>query len=311
MKRIIFLNILIWSMISSITVTGQQDPQYTQYMLNTQVINPALVGSRGVTTIGALYRAQWLGLDGAPTTQTLHFNTPLSEKVGIGFSVVNDEIGNGTSQETFVDASFSYSLPVSNYANLSFGIKASANILNVDFSQLVNYGAESNLPNIDNKFSPNFGVGVFYNTERFYAGLSVPRILETEHFDNSSQSTYLASEQMNFYLISGFVFDLNPGLKLRPGMLMKAVQGAPLSVDISASMLFNETFSFGAAYRLDSAVSALFGFQVTEKFLLGLSYDWETTELGSTQFNDGSFEVFLRFDFLNRYNRNNAGSNFF
>jgi len=230
---------LIWSMISSITVTGQQDPQYTQYMLNTQVINPALVGSRGVTTIGALYRAQWLGLDGAPTTQTLHFNTPLSEKVGIGFSVVNDEIGNGTSQETFVDASFSYSLPVSNYANLSFGIKASANILNVDFSQLVNYGAESNLPNIDNKFSPNFGVGVFYNTERFYAGLSVPRILETEHFDNSSQSTYLASEQMNFYLISGFVFDLNPGLKLRPGMLMKAVQGAPLSVDISASMLFN------------------------------------------------------------------------
>jgi len=298
-------------MISSITVTGQQDPQYTQYMLNTQVINPALVGSRGVTTIGALYRAQWLGLDGAPTTQTLHFNTPLSEKVGIGFSVVNDEIGNGTSQETFVDASFSYSLPVSNYANLSFGIKASANILNVDFSQLVNYGAESNLPNIDNKFSPNFGVGVFYNTERFYAGLSVPRILETEHFDNSSQSTYLASEQMNFYLISGFVFDLNPGLKLRPGMLMKAVQGAPLSVDISASMLFNETFSFGAAYRLDSAVSALFGFQVTEKFLLGLSYDWETTELGSTQFNDGSFEVFLRFDFLNRYNRNNAGSNFF
>ncbi|MBW8245097.1 type IX secretion system membrane protein PorP/SprF [Muricauda oceani] len=311
MKRIIFLNILIWSMISSITVTGQQDPQYTQYMLNTQVINPALVGSRGVTTIGALYRAQWLGLDGAPTTQTLHFNTPLSEKVGIGFSVVNDEIGNGTSQETFVDASFSYSLPVSNYANLSFGIKASANILNVDFSQLVNYGAESNLPNIDNKFSPNFGVGVFYNTERFYAGLSVPRILETEHFDNSSQNTYLASEQMNFYLISGFVFDLNPGLKLRPGMLMKAVQGAPLSVDISASLLFNETFSFGAAYRLDSAVSALFGFQVTEKFLLGLSYDWETTELGSTQFNDGSFEVFLRFDFLNRYNRNNAGSNFF
>jgi type IX secretion system PorP/SprF family membrane protein len=311
MKRIFFLNILIWSMIGMTTATGQQDPQYTQYMLNTQVINPALVGSRGVTTIGALYRSQWLGLDGAPTTQTLHFNTPLSEKVGIGFSVVNDEIGNGTSQETFVDGSFSYNLPVSDYANLSFGIKASANILNVDFSQLVNYGAEANLPNIDNKFSPNFGVGVFYNTDKFYAGLSVPRILETEHFDNDYKGTFLASEQMNFYFISGFVFELNPDLKLRPGMLMKAVQGAPLSVDVSASMLFNETFSFGAAYRFDSSVSALFGFQVTEKFLLGLSYDWETTELGSTQFNDGSFEVFLRFDFINRYNRNNAGGNFF
>lgn len=292
------------------TVLGQQDPQYTQYMLNTQVINPALVGSRGVSTVGLLYRSQWIGLDGAPTTQTLHFNTPLSQKVGIGFSIVNDEIGNGTSKETFFDASFSYSIPVSDYANLSFGIKASANILNVDFSKLINYGAEPNLPNIDNKFSPNFGVGAFFNTQEFYIGVSAPNILETKHFDNDSQDTYLATERMNFYLISGYIIELNRDLKLRPGMLVKAVQGAPLSLDVSASMLFNERFSFGAAYRLGSAVSALAGFQVSDKFLVGLAYDWETSALGSTQFNDGSVEVFLRFDFLNRNNRFNT-TNFF
>ncbi|MCK0159298.1 type IX secretion system membrane protein PorP/SprF [Allomuricauda sp. F6463D] len=310
MKRIIFLNILIWSMVNTMTMVGQQDPHYTQYMLNTQVINPALVGSRGVSTIGVLYRSQWLGLDGAPTTQTLHFNTPLSEKVGIGFSVVNDDIGNGTSKETFFDASFSYSLPVSDFANISFGIQASANILNVDFSKLVNYGAEPNLPNIDNKFSPNFGVGAFFNTEQFYLGLSVPHILETKHFDNDSQESYVANERMNLYLISGYIIELNRDLKLRPGILVKAVQGAPLAVDLSASMLFNERFSVGAAYRLDSAVSALFGFQLSEKFLVGLAYDWETSTLGNTQFNDGSVEVFLRFDFLNRNSRNNP-SNFF
>lgn len=297
-------------MVNTMTTMGQQDPQYTQYMLNTQVINPALVGLRGVSTVGALYRSQWIGLDGAPTTQTLHFNTPLSEKVGIGFSVVNDEIGNGTSKETFFDASFSYSLPVSDFANISFGIKASANILNVDFTKLINYGAEANLPNIDNKFSPNFGVGTFFNTERFYVGVSVPHIFETKHFNNDYKDTFLATERLNFYMMSGYMIDLDKDLRLRPGILVKAVQGAPLSMDLSASMLYNERFSVGAAYRLGSALSALFGFQVSEKFLVGLAYDRETSELGGTQFNDGSVEVFLRFDFLNQSSRYNP-ANFF
>lgn len=309
MKKVILLHIVCLSFIG--ISFGQQDPQYTQYMLNPQVINPALVGSRGVSTLGVLYRSQWIGLDGAPTTQTLHFNTPVSEKVGIGFSVVNDEIGNGTSQETYFDASFSYNLPISDFANLAFGVKASAHILNVDFTQLINYGAESNLPNIDNKFSPNVGIGTYFNTERFFAGFSIPRLLETDHFDNDSQNTFLATERMNFYLISGYLFELNRDLILRPGILVKAVQGAPLAVDVNASMLFNERFSFGAAYRLGSAVSALFGVQISEQFLLGLSYDWETTELGSTQFNDGSVEVFLRYDFINRNSRNRVGRNFF
>jgi type IX secretion system PorP/SprF family membrane protein len=182
----------------------------------------------------------------------------------------------------------------------------------VDFSKLVNYGAETNLPNIDSKFSPNVGLGVYFREEKFYAGLSVPNLLETEHFDNSSTGTsYIAKDRMNFYLLSGYQFDLNTDLALKPGFMVKAVSGGPLQVDLTTNLTFNNKFSVGAAYRFDSAVSALFSVKFAEKFLVGLAYDVETSELGSTVFNDGSFEVFLRFDLLNRLNRRNVMGRFY
>ena len=294
-----------------ITVTGlqsvsaQQDAQYTQYMYNTIAVNPAYAGSRGVFSIGALHRSQWVGLDGAPVTQTLNFHTPVSNRVGLGLSIVNDEIGNGTNQDTYFDAAFSYTIPTSEEGKLSFGLKAGGHFLNIDFTKLRNYGAETNLPNIDNKFSPNFGAGVYYHTDKFYTGLSVPNFLQTEHFDNSgtNSSSFLAEERLNIYLITGYVFDLNPNLKFKPAGLLKAVKGAPLQLDVSANFLINEKFSVGAAYRWDAAVSLLAGFQISDQFMLGLAYDRETTDLGATRFNDGSFEVFLRYEFLTRYKK--------
>ncbi|WP_423998562.1 PorP/SprF family type IX secretion system membrane protein [Maribacter sp. IgM3_T14_3] len=294
-----------------ITVAGlfmghaQQDAQYTQYMYNTISVNPAYAGSRGVLSIAALHRSQWVGLDGAPTTQTLNFHTPVSEHVGLGLSVVNDEIGNGTNQDTYIDAAFSYTVKTSEEGKLSFGLKAGGHLFNVDFTKLRNYGAESNLPNIDNKFSPNFGAGIYYHTDQFYAGLSVPNFLQTEHFDSSdtNSSSLIAQERMNFYLITGYVFDLNNNVKFKPAALIKAVKGAPLQLDLSANFLFNDKFSLGAAYRWDAAISALFGFQLNDQLMLGLAYDKETTDLGATRFNDGSFEIMLRYEFLNKYKR--------
>ena len=294
-----------------ITVAGlfmghaQQDAQYTQYMYNTISVNPAYAGSRGVLSIAALHRSQWVGLDGAPTTQTLNFHTPVSNHVGLGLSVVNDEIGNGTNQDTYIDAAFSYTVNTSEEGKLSFGLKAGGHLFNVDFTKLRNYGAETNLPNIDNKFSPNFGAGIYYHTDRFYAGLSVPNFLQTEHFDSSdtNSSSLIAQERMNFYLITGYVFDLNQNVKFKPAALIKAVKGAPLQIDLSANFLFNDKFSLGAAYRWDAALSALFGFQLNDQFMLGLAYDKETTDLGATRFNDGSFEIMLRYEFLNKYKR--------
>ncbi len=287
------------------TIRGQQDAQYTQYMYNTVAVNPAYAGSRGVLSIAALHRSQWVGLDGAPTTQTLNINSPISDRVGLGLSIVNDEIGNGTNQDTYFDAVFSYTVPTSEEGKLSFGLKAGGHFLNIDFNRLRNYdpsNAAVGQTNIDNKFSPNFGAGVYYHTEQFYAGLSIPNFLETEHFDSGGNSnSYIAQERMNWYLIIGYVFDINPDLKLKPALLFKAVEGAPLQADLSATVLLNDTFSLGAAYRWDAAMSALVGFQLNEKLMLGLAYDREITELGSTSFNDGSFEIFLRFEFLTRY----------
>lgn len=286
-------------MLGSGILQAQQDAQYTQYMYNTISVNPAYAGSRGHMSIGGLYRAQWVGLDGAPETQTLNLHTPVGYRgLGLGISFVNDIIG--PTSETYFDVDFSYTIQTSLDARLSFGLKASAHLLDVNFSELnqnTQVGPDPTLQqNIDNKFSPNIGAGVYYHTERFYAGLSAPRILETTHFEESSLST--ANEEMNFYLITGYVWDLNPFLKFKPALLTKAVQGAPLQVDVSANFMFNEKFILGAAYRWDAAVSGMAGFQISHEFLIGIAYDRETTDLGGTSFNDGSFEIILRYDFL-------------
>ena len=305
MKKYIIAFITI---IASFTaVTAQQDAQYTQYMYNTLVINPAYAGSRGVMSIAGLHRSQWVGLDGAPTTQTLNIHAPTGKRVGLGLSIINDEIGNGTSQETYFDAAFSYTIPTGNDGKVSFGLKAGGHLLNLDFSKLSGFTEEQSangFPNIDKKFSPNFGAGVYYHTNNFYAGLSVPNFLETEHFDSSdATASYLARERMNWYLITGYVFELNQDLKFKPALLFKAVKGAPLQADLSANFLINNRFSVGAAYRWDAAFSALAGFQISDQLMLGLAYDKEVTELGNTAFNDGSFEVFLRYEFFNNKNR--------
>ncbi len=290
-------------------IYSQQDAQYTQYMFNTMSVNPAYAGSRGQLSIAALYRSQWVGLDGAPETQTLNLHSPIrNSRLGYGFSVVNDNIGDGVVQETFFDAVVSYTIDVSFEGKLSFGLKAGGNLLNLDFNGLRNFDLEPTATdNIENKFSPNFGVGVYYHAERFYVGLSAPNLLETKHFDNSNGDAnsvdFLSTDRINFYFITGYVYDLSGNFKFKPALLTKVVGGAPLQVDVSANFLYNDRFSFGAAYRWDAAVSALAGFQLTDQLMLGLAYDRETTDLGGTQFNDGSFEVFLRFELQKSFRR--------
>jgi len=280
------------------SLMGQQDAQYTQYMYNTVSVNPGYAGSRGNLSIAALHRSQWLGLEGAPKTQTLNLHSPIGYRgVGLGFSIVNDQIG--PTSETYFDADFSYTIQLDAEKRLSFGLKGSVHLLDIRFSELT---TDPNNPDatlqqdIQNRLSPNIGAGVYYHTESFYAGLSVPRFLETTHFEESSLST--AKEQMNFYFISGYVWDFHPLWKFKPTLLTKMTLGAPLQVDVSANFMYNEKFIMGAGYRWDAALSAMVGFNISPAFLIGLSYDRETTELGGAIFNDGSFEVILRYDFI-------------
>lgn len=283
---------------------GQQDAQYTQYMYNTFSVNPAYAGSREVLSISALHRSQWVGRDGAPNTQTLSVHGPSSDKVGLGLSIVHDEIGNNTNQNTYIDAAFSYTLKTSNNNKLSFGLKAGGHLLNLDFNNLRNFSAGGTAitdSDLYKKFTPNFGAGLYYHNDQFYAGLSIPNFLQTEHFDSADGNDNLVSvDRITWYLISGYVFEMSSALKFKPAFLLKATPGAPLQADISANFLLNDKFSMGAAYRWDAALSALFGFQMTPEFMLGLAYDSDISELGGTKFNNGSFEVFLRYEFIKK-----------
>lgn len=293
------------------TAKAQQDAQYTQYMYNTMSVNPAYAGSRGQLSIAGLYRSQWVGLDGSPKTFTFNLHSPIrNSNIGYGLSIVNDQIGERTVQETYIDGLISYTVDVSEKGKLSFGLKLGGNLLNLDFEQLrqrEGFEEATNTDNIENRFSPNVGLGVYYHTNKFYLGLSAPNLLETEHFDSGDTDAndidFLAKDRVNFYFITGYVFDLNDYLKLKPALLTKVVGGAPLQVDVSANLLFAEKFSLGAAYRWDAAVSALAGFQVTDQILLGLAYDRETTDFGGTQFSGGSFEIFLRWELVKSFEK--------
>ena len=285
---------------------SQQDSQYTQYMYNTVNINPAYAGSRGVMSIFGLYRNQWVGLDGAPVTSAASLNTPIgNSNIGLGLSFINDRIG--PSDETSISADVSYSIPTSETWKLSFGLKATANLLNVDFTKLNIYNpADPRFQNnVDNKFSPNVGAGIYFHSNKTYIGLSVPNFLETKHFDENTSlnnsASFVARERMHYYAIAGHVFNLSPSIQFKPAALAKVVQGAPLQLDISGNFLFNEKFTVGAAYRWSAAMSAMVGFQASENWFIGYAYDMETTKLAD--YNSGSHEIFLRYELFNNYDR--------
>jgi type IX secretion system PorP/SprF family membrane protein len=287
------------------TMVAQQDAQFTQYMYNTVNINPAYAGSRSVMSIFGIHRTQWVGLDGAPTTNGFSLNTPISgSNVGLGLSILNDKIG--PSVENTVSIDFSYSIATSETYKLSFGLKATANLLDVNFSRLNQHDANdySFETNIDNKFTPNFGVGLYFHSDNTYIGISAPNILETQHFDryaSTGANSHVAKEEIHYYLIAGHVFDLSGTVKFKPSILTKVVQGAPLQVDVSGNFLINEKFVAGVAYRWSAAVSAMVGFQASDSWFIGYGYDLETTRLSN--YNSGSHEIFLRYELFNKYDR--------
>jgi len=284
---------------------AQQDAQYTQYMYNTVVVNPAYAGSRQAMSVFALHRTQWVGLEGAPVTNTFSLHTPLrNTNLGLGLSIVNDKIGPSTENNIAVD--FSYTIPMSDKYKLSFGLNASADLLNVDYSKLTFYnsGDPRFQNNIDNKFSPNIGIGVYIHSDNTYFGLSAPNILETKHFDgaaNNNASSFIETQRIHYYFIAGHIFDLNEDVKFKPSMLAKMVQGAPLQVDLSGNFLINQKFTAGLSYRWSAAVSGLVGFQIDDSWFVGYSYDFETTKLAN--YNSGSHELFLRYELFKKNNR--------
>ena len=281
-------------------VYGQQESLYTQYMYNTVVINPAYAGLRGGLSIFALHRNQWQGFEGAPVTNNLSANMPTSKGVGVGLSFIKDKIG--PSDESNLAADFSYGIPVSAFYKLTFGVKASVNLLNIDFSNLrIEDNDYAFATNIDNEFSPNVGVGVYLNSDHSYFGLSAPRLLKTNFFDRnagSESSSHVSKKEIHYYFIAGTVFDLNAAVQFKPSIISKFVQGSPFQVDLSGNFLINKMFVGGLSYRFGAEFSTLLGFQTSKNWFIGYSYDMPAK--GVSYYTSGSHEFFLRYEFENK-----------
>lgn len=295
MKTRILLFVLMFTGVLSF---AQQDAQFTQYMYNTININPAYAGSRGALSVFGLYRTQWVGLDGAPVTSTISVNTPINNSnLGLGFSLVNDKIGPTT--ENAISADVSYFIQTSEAWKLSFGVKATANLFDLDPAKLNPVDAGDPTLQNYNKFSPNIGAGVYLHSDKAYVGFSVPAFIETNRYDDNEVAIF--KEKINYYLIGGYVFDLSDSVKFKPAALAKMVEGAPLQADISGNFMFFEKLTLGVSYRWSAAVSAMAGFQVSDGLYIGYGYDHETTKLNN--YNSGSHEIFLRYDLFSNLNK--------
>lgn len=283
-------------MFAAIGDYAQQDAQFTQYMYNTININPAYAGSRGVLSVFGLYRTQWVGLDGAPKTSTFSVNSPINNSnLGVGVSLVNDKIGPTNENNLSVD--LSYTVQTSADFKLSFGIKGTANLFNLDVNKLnPESQGDPQFQDLKNKFSPNIGAGVYWHSDKAYLGLSVPNFIETNRYDDNDIAIF--KDKINYYLMAGYVFDLDKleYIKFKPAVLTKMVEGAPLQVDVSANFMFIDKFVVGVAYRWSASLSAMVGFQVSDGLYIGYGYDRETTNLNN--YNSGSHEIFLRYEFF-------------
>ncbi|MEO1148364.1 MAG: type IX secretion system membrane protein PorP/SprF [Cyanobacteria bacterium J06638_22] len=278
----------------SLNAYGQQDPNYTQYMYNMNIVNPAYAGSKGTLSIGLLGRSQWAGIDGAPESITANVNAPVGRNLGIGLSAITDRLGPVQEQNVYAD--LSYTVQLSRASQLAFGLKGGVTIYDADLTNII-------LPENDidavfgstvNEAFPNIGAGIFYYTERFYAGLSAPNMLNSLHFERNALQISRVAEVTNYFFTTGYVFYLSDQLKFKPSTLLKAVQGAPVSVDVSANFLFNDRFELGANYRFDDSISLLAMFGIGQGLRIGAAYDLTLSNL--SDFNNGTYEIGIYWD---------------
>ncbi|MBB4118256.1 type IX secretion system PorP/SprF family membrane protein [Mesonia hippocampi] len=297
MKNIYFL--LTLGFIISTGLNAQQDPHYTQYMYNMNVVNPAYAGSKENLAVGLLYRTQWTSINGAPKTGTFAIHSPVTDKVGLGLSAITDQIG--PVDETNVYADFSYTLNLGGEHKLAFGIKAGATFHKVGLYSDIgsSYLPQPNDPafseNISNTYI-NIGTGAFYYTNKYYVALSVPNLLKSKHLDitQNGQELEFGSETQHYFITAGYVFNLTENTKFKPSFLLKSAFEAPTSLDVSANFLFYDKLEIGGTYRLDDAVGGLINFAVTPSLRIGYAYDHIVSDLDVA--TSASHEFLLLFD---------------
>lgn len=285
---------------------AQKEPQYTQYMYNIGSFNPAYVGTVESPEIIGLYRAQWVDIPGAPTTIRAGANIPFgNEKMGMGVNVVNDRLG--PSNQTYIDLAYSYQIQLSGDTRLSFGLNAGGSMLDIDYSKghFVDPSDPSILGENYNNFYPTVGAGLFlHHGEEWYLGASVPNFLTKELYDDEVATIVEDNIQVN--AIGGYVFKLGDRTKFKPAFLVNYLQGSPVTVNLSANFQFIDALTLGVSYRIDNAVSAMAGFQISNAMFVGYAYDYATSGLG--EYSGGSHEAILKF-YIGRGGFGSGGNN--
>jgi type IX secretion system PorP/SprF family membrane protein len=291
MNKIYFAALI--ALVTLFEAKAQQDPHYTQYMYNMNVINPAYAGSKENLSFGLLYRQQWVDLEGAPSTFTFSGHSPAGKNVGIGLSVISDQIGPVREQNVYGD--FSYTLNLGGEHKLALGLKAGATFQRIGLFDL----ASSNPQPADPAFSSNtsntffnLGTGIFYYTDKYYVSLSVPNMIRATYLDFNG--VQYGTETQHYFLTGGYVFDLTENIKFKPFAMLKSAFNAPSSVDVATNFLFNERFEIGASYRVDDSFGAMVNFAITPGLRIGYAYDNVISDLRTVA--PTSHEVILLFD---------------
>ncbi|MFC4095021.1 PorP/SprF family type IX secretion system membrane protein [Euzebyella saccharophila] len=278
-------------------VFAQQDPQYTQYMYNMSVVNPAYTtNDLGRLNFGGLYRSQWKNAVGAPETLTFFAHAPVSSNIEMGISLVKDDIGDGALKENNIYADFAYILKLTENSNLSLGLKGGFTTFETNFNgfMLPEFQDDQAFNDNLNNTYPNIGVGAFYNRQQFYFGLSAPNLLTSKHLENRDGINRIGSEKIHLFAMTGYVYELNNDIKLKPSVLAKIVEGAPLTADFSLNALFYDRIEGGLSYRLEDSVSAMFNIAVLPSLRIGYAYDYTLSNL--SDYSSGSHEIFVLFD---------------
>lgn len=287
-------HLLLLALLISGTARAQQDPLYSQYMFNTLAVNPAYAGSADVFTALLLSRHQWVGLEGAPSTQTLVAHTPLpSQNMALGLSLLADKIG--PTRQTGVYADYAYRIRTGAETRLSFGLKGGVNLYQADLANLATVDPDAANVNIKSQALPNFGFGLFWHAPRYYAGVSLPKLLENELDAASEGGMVTAVERRHIFFIAGYVQDLNRSLRFKPSIMLRQVSGAPLSLDVNANFLLRDRIWLGGMYRVGNSIGLLAQYQVNDQFRVGYAFDLTTNRLGA--YNGGTHELMLNYDF--------------
>ncbi|WP_179009323.1 PorP/SprF family type IX secretion system membrane protein [Winogradskyella forsetii] len=287
MKKLSIIAVLLMAL----QMHGQQDPQYTQYMYNMNIVNPAYAGSREGLSFGLLYRNQWSRIEGGPETGTFFGHTPIGSNLGLGLSVIADQIGPVKETNAYVDVS--YTLNLGGEHKLAFGVKAGATFHDIGLAgiEIVNTDDPFLNQNI-NSTTPNIGAGFFYYTNKYYVSLSVPNLLSSVHLDNDGRK--IGSETQHYFLTGGYVFDLSPNTELKPSVMVKSAFDAPTSFDVNLNARFFKKFEIGASYRLDDSFSGLVNFALTDGLRIGYAYDAISSDIKA--YAPASHEIMLLFD---------------